>query len=144
MEWGRIMTEIKWDDSLSVGIDLIDSQHKELINKIQDLSEAVATTRGLEKILQTLEFMIKYTEFHFGTEERHMRNLCYPGIDSHLRQHNEFVQTLNHMIEDFEEDGATKALSNSLNTYLINWLIKHIKSTDRKFGEFLKKIEFNG
>ena len=116
----RIMAEIKWDDSFYVEITLIDEQHKMLIQKIQDLSEAVGAARGFEKILQTLEFMIDYTEFHFGAEEKHMRELCYPEIDSHLQQHKEFVSTLNHMVEDFEEDGATEALSNSINTYLIN------------------------
>ena len=138
------MTEIKWDDSLSVGVDLIDEQHKMLIQKIQDLSEAVNAARGLEKILQTLDFMIDYTEFHFGTEEKHMKELDYPGIEIHMLQHKEFVSTLNHMVEDFEEDGATEALSNSINTYLMNWLIKHIKSIDQKFGEFLREKGFEG
>ncbi len=138
------MTEIKWDDSLSVGVDLIDEQHKMLIQKIKDMSEAVATSRGLEKILQTLEFMIDYTEFHFGTEEKHMKELDYPRIETHIQQHKEFVSTLNHMVEDFEEDGATEALSTSINTYLINWLIKHIKSIDLKFGEFLREKGFKG
>lgn len=138
------MTEIKWDDSLSVGIDLIDEQHKMLIQKIQDLSEAVSAARGLEKILQTLEFMIDYTEFHFGTEEKHMTELGYPGTEEHKQRHKEFVSTLNHMVEDFEEDGATEALSTSINTFLINWLIKHIKLIDCKFGEFLQEKGFEG
>jgi hypothetical protein len=44
---GRNMTEIRWNDSLSVGIDLIDEQHKMLIQEIQDLSEAFAANRIL-------------------------------------------------------------------------------------------------
>lgn len=138
------MTKIEWDDSLSVGVDLIDEQHKMLIQRIYDLSEAVKSTRGLEKILQTLGFMIDYTEFHFSTEEKHMTELGYPEYDAHKQQHEEFKSTLNHMVEDFEEDGATEALSTSINTFLINWLIKHIKSIDCKFGEFLQEREFEG
>ena len=138
------MTEIKWDDSFSVGIDLIDEQHKMLIQKIKDLSDAVAASRGLEKILQTLEFMINYTEFHFGTEEKQMTDLGYPEIEDHKQKHKEFVSTLNHMVEDFEEDGATEALSTSINTYLMNWLIKHIKSIDCRFGGFLKEKGVEG
>ncbi len=34
------MSKIEWDDSLSVGVDLIDKQHKMLIQKLKDLSEA--------------------------------------------------------------------------------------------------------
>jgi hemerythrin len=136
------MTKIEWDDSLSVGINLIDEQHKMLIQRIKDLSDAVESTRGLEKILQTLGFMIDYTDFHFSTEEKYMVQLGYPGFDIHKEQHEEFKSTLNHMVEDFEEDGATVALSTSINTFLINWLIKHIKSIDRKFGEFLQDKGF--
>ncbi|MFX1580532.1 MAG: hypothetical protein ACFFBJ_12855 [Promethearchaeota archaeon] len=39
------MTEISWNDNLSVSIDLIDKQYKMLIQKIQGLSEAVAANR---------------------------------------------------------------------------------------------------
>ena len=77
-----------------------------IIQKIKDLSEAVSVTRGLEKILQTLEFMIDYTEFHFGTEEKHMTELGYPETENHKERHKEFVSTLNHMVEDFEEEVA--------------------------------------
>ena len=55
------MTEIKWDDSLSVGVDLIDDQHKMLIQRIKDLSESVNSSRGAGQIGKTLGFMIDYT-----------------------------------------------------------------------------------
>jgi len=138
------MTEIKWDDSLSLGVKIIDEQHRMLIQRIKDLSDAVDSKRGLEHIMKTLDFMMDYTEFHFSTEERHMKEQSYPAFEVHIQQHMEFVSTLDQMVEDFEEDGATEALSTSINTYLINWLIKHIKSTDRKFGEFLKEKGFEG
>lgn len=138
------MTKIEWDDSLSVGIDLIDEQHKMLIQRIKDLSEAVEQARGLEKILKTLDFMIDYTEFHFSTEERHMKKLEYPGFIPHKQQHEEFISTLDRLVEDFEQDGATEALSTSTNTFLINWLVKHIKSIDKNFGKFLQEKGFKG
>ncbi len=136
------MTEIEWNDSYSVGIDLIDEQHKMLILRIKDLSEAVKHARGLEKILKTLDFLIDYTEFHFSTEERHMKKLDYPGLVPHKQQHEEFTFTLDRLVEDFEQDGATEALSNSINTFLINWLVKHIESIDKKFGKFLQEKGF--
>ena len=138
------MTEIKWDDSLSVGIELIDEQHKELIKKIKDLSEAVAAARGLEKVLQTLEFMIDYTEFHFSTEEKYMYNLDFPGRDAHKKMHEEFKSTLNEMVSEFEEEGATAQLSEWVNNYLINWLVNHIKSVDTKLSHFLQEKGFEG
>ena len=134
-----IMTEIQWDDSLTIGVELIDEQHKMLIQRIKDLSDAVASSRGSGQIGKTLGFMIDYTEFHFSAEEKHMTEMSYPGLDIQKQQHEEFKSSLQHMVTEFEEDGATAQLSKGVNTYLINWLVKHIKSSDSKFGEFLKE-----
>ncbi len=138
------MTKIEWEDSLSIGVDLIDEQHKMLIKRIKDLSDAVTSSRGAVQIGKTLGFMIDYTEFHFSAEEKHMKEMSYPGLDIQIQQHEEFKSSLKHMVTEFEEDGATAQLSEGVNTYLINWLLKHIKSIDSKFGEFLHKKGFEG
>ena len=131
------MDNIIWNESLSVNVDLIDSQHKELIKRINDISEAVDTSQSPETILNTLTFMSEYTDFHFSTEEKHMKEKAYPGMDLHVKQHNEFKDMVKTMIADFKEEGPTPALGQSINTYLMNWLIDHIKGIDKKFGEFL-------
>jgi len=138
------MTEIQWDDSLSVNVELIDEQHKMLIQRIKDLSDAVNSSRGATEIGKTLGFMIDYTEFHFSTEEKHMKELDYPGFDVHRKQHDEFKSTLNEMVMEFEEDGATAQLSEWVNQYLINWLVDHIKSIDTKLAAFLQDKGFEG
>ena len=133
------MAKIEWNDSLSIGIDLIDEQHKMLIQRLNDLSKAVEMKQGETEIMKTLEFMIDYTDFHFSSEEKHMTEQMYPGLDYQLKQHKEFKDTLAHIVEDFEEEGPTRALVTSINTFLVNWLINHIKDVDLKFGEFLKE-----
>ena len=114
------MTEIQWDDSLSVDVDLIDEQHKMLIQRIKDLSDAVTSSRGAGQIGKTLGFMIDYTEFHFSTEEKHMTDLGYPGFDIHKEQHEKFKTTLKEMVMEFEEDGATAQLGEWVNSFLIS------------------------
>ena len=135
------MSKIEWDDSLSVNVVLIDEQHKMLIQRLADLSDAFK--RGLEqnKIMQTLEFMIDYTDFHFSAEEKVMEENDYPGLDEQKRQHEEFKVTLNNIVEDYKEEGTTTAIAESINVFLLNWLIKHIKGTDSKLGEFLTEKE---
>lgn len=131
------MSKIEWDDSLSVNVVLIDEQHKMLIQRLADLSDAFK--RGVEqnKIMQTLEFMIDYTDFHFSAEEKVMEENDYPGLDEQKKQHEEFKVTLNNIVEDYKEEGTTTAIAESINVFLLNWLIKHIKGTDSKLGEFL-------
>jgi hemerythrin len=131
------MAKFQWDESLNVGIDLINEQHKMLIQKINDLSDAVENVQGAESIVQTLDFLIEYTDFHFGTEEKHMEELNYPAMNAHKTAHAEFKDTLKNLYDDFDEEGATQPIAESINTFMINWLIKHIKVIDVEFGKFL-------
>ncbi|MFW9861071.1 MAG: bacteriohemerythrin [Candidatus Thorarchaeota archaeon] len=133
------MSDISWDNSLSVGVELIDEQHKMLIERINNLSIAVAKYMGHTKIIETLLFMTEYTDFHFSTEERYMKELDYPAMENHIKQHEEFKSMLNTLEDDFKEDGATKVVSKSINTFLGNWLFNHIKVVDVNFGKFLRE-----
>jgi hemerythrin len=133
------MAKIEWDNSLSIGVKLIDEQHKMLIQRLSDLSRAIEMTQGEVKIATTLDFMVDYTDFHFTAEEKHMAEQNYQGLEYQKQQHAEFKSLLKQLVDDFEEEGPTKALSTSINIFLLNWLTKHIKGVDHKFGEFLNE-----
>ena len=133
------MTTLKWSDKLSVGVDLIDEQHKMLIQRLNDISTAVEFNKGPNEIARTLSFLIDYTDFHFSEEEKHMKDQGYPGLDDHLTKHAEFKTTLANLEQDYKEDGATHLLAHSIDTFLINWLVNHISGVDVKFGEFLRE-----
>ena len=132
------MMQIEWDDSLSIGIEEIDQQHKMLIEKLKNLSDAVEHQQGETEIFKMFEFMNEYTDFHFSAEEDSMRKANYPGLEHQIGQHAEFKESLKRLVEDFEEEGITRSLTTSVNTFLINWLVNHIKGVDVKFATFLK------
>ena len=132
------MEEVKWTDDLSVGVELIDQQHKMLIQHLNNLIRSLNPNQGLTKIADTLSFLIDYTQFHFSTEEKHMAANNYPELKDHKMKHDEFRATLSHLEEEFKEEGATHVLADSIHTLLVNWLIKHIRVVDIEFGAFLK------
>ena len=132
------MKEIKWTPDLAVGIELIDTQHKMLIKRLDDLKKSMAQQQGPASISSTLNFLVEYTNFHFGTEEKHMAANDYPQLEAHKQQHEAFKKILSDLEEDFEEEGATQALVESIDTLLVDWLFKHIKAIDVAFGTFLK------
>jgi hemerythrin-like metal-binding protein len=131
------MTKTEWTSDLTVGIDLVDEQHKALIERLNCVSSALQQVQGEREISRTLGFLIEYTEFHFGAEEKLMRESAYPALDSHHLLHEDFRATLARMEQEFEEDGATKILAESIHTLLGNWLINHIKTIDKEFGRFI-------
>lgn len=133
------MDRIQWTDEMSVGIELIDDQHKQLIQHLSDFATAIESHHVAARIGSTLDFLIKYTGFHFSSEEKHMAVNDYPGLENQVTQHNQFRATLSNLEEDFKEEGATYILADSIDTLLVNWLIKHICGMDVAFGTFLRK-----
>ena len=132
------MAKSLWNDNLSVGVRLIDDQHKMLLKHLAEFSEAVAAHHGPGEIAGTLDFLVDYMDFHFKTEEKHMRANSYPGLEPHLKEHVKFTRTLANLGEDFREEGATASLAEAINTMLINPFLKHIEAIDQQFGAFLK------
>jgi hemerythrin len=133
------MVAMQWDQSLSVGVGLIDEQHKTLIQRINDLSDALARHEGTSKIIKTLEFLLDYTEYHFNEEQKYMGLHAYPGLADHKAKHDELKVTLGHLVGDFQDEGSTDSLAQAINVFLTNWLREHIRGTDVQFGRFLQE-----
>jgi hemerythrin len=133
------MVKIEWNEGLATGIELVDEQHKMLLDKLNDISEAIENQHGVDVIIRTLDFMMDYTDFHFSTEENHMEKNQYPRIEYHKKMHKEFVDSLKNMVEEFREDGATQRLAESVNIFLFNWLVTHIRGVDGAFGKYVKE-----
>ncbi|MFA9453338.1 MAG: bacteriohemerythrin [Candidatus Aminicenantaceae bacterium] len=133
------MSEIAWDDSLSVGVGLIDDQHKMLIEKLKDLSDDFKQGHEQNKIMKTLGFMIDYTNFHFTAEEKVMAEYDYTELEDQQQQHAEFKTTLENILLDLREDGPSDELAKSINVFLLNWLVNHIKGSDQRLGAYLNE-----
>ena len=133
------MKKIQWDDSLSVGVDAIDDQHKTWIEHYNGVVEAIESRRGPAPVTQTLGFLIDYTDVHFSTEEGFMSRTGYPGLDAHVAKHEELRGTVADLVRDFEEEGETHSLGSAVDTFLGNWLITHIRDTDQLFGAFVRE-----
>jgi hemerythrin len=73
---GEVGGNLEWRDEFLVGVDEIDTQHRELLANINKLASMIANgdTSGIEGILA---FLADYVHFHFGSEER---NHARPGL----------------------------------------------------------------
>jgi len=133
------MGKMQWQDSLSVGIEPIDNQHKQWIEYYNNTVEAVASQKSQAQIMKTLGFLMDYTETHFSTEEKYMAGSGYAGLQEHQAKHNELRATLAGLVKDFEEEGVTPKLAEAVNTFLGNWLLNHIREVDMKLGVHAKE-----
>jgi hemerythrin len=133
------MAKIAWQNSLSIGIELIDNQHKQWIEYYNKTREAIASQQSREQISKTLGFLIDYTEIHFSTEEKYMTANRYASLQEHMAKHDELRSTLTNLVKDFEDEGITQNLTDAIDTFLGNWLIQHIQEVDTRFGAFVRE-----
>ena len=133
----------EFDETLVTGNEIIDSQHKELIDKINELVRSCETSTELSTAVKTLNYLADYTDFHFSAEEKLQEEIGYPGIEEHKKQHKEFIQTIEDLHDMLsEEEGPTKEFSEKVNEKVIEWLYKHIKGFDRSVAEY-KNLRHN-
>ena len=60
---------ITFDDNLITGNKTIDTQHKELIERIQNFVTACQNGDSKLKAIKMLDYLDEYTNFHFKEEE---------------------------------------------------------------------------
>lgn len=123
-----------WKDSLLVGVKLIDDEHRKLVNAIDQLMEACMQGKGRAAIEETLSFTVSYTKQHFSDEEKLQAQYAYPGMAAHKLLHAKFVSDINAILQEFEQTGPNVALTGKLNKTLVDWLINHISTEDKKLG----------
>lgn len=134
----------EFSDNLVTGNDLIDSQHKELIGKINELLKVCETKAGYREAVKMLEYLADYTGFHFGAEEKLQEEIAYPGIEAHKEEHKKFVKAIDELHEMLDEnEGPTPEFVESVNRNVTEWLYKHIQGFDRSVAEY-RNIRSNG
>lgn len=134
---------MQWTKDLSVGVEKIDEQHRELFEKINNLVAAVKQSVCKYKIGDVIMFLEDYVVFHFGEEEKYMRQFGYPGYQAHKKQHDKFIENFNELKKELPklEGGKNPGsydLSVETNQVVVDWILDHIAKVDRQLGEFLK------
>lgn len=127
-----------WTEDLSVGVDLIDSQHKIWFEKADQLFEAGKSGKAKEFISQMLDFLDDYTKKHFSDEEKYMLSINYPEYENQKTLHTGFINELAKLKKEFEESGGNIVVIINANQMVVNWLTKHISNEDKKIGHFAK------
>jgi hemerythrin-like metal-binding protein len=124
----------KWDESLSVGIKLMDLQHEMLLNVIAVVSEAL-TEEKYDLAVEKFELLVNYTEYHFYEEEKLMMREAYPDISEHKIMHIEIMNKVHSYGKDLESGDFSEA--KEIVEFLESWLVNHIKGQDKKYGAMI-------
>ncbi len=132
------MAYLKWVDSLSVGVELIDTQHKQMISFVNELIDSLREGKAEKEVDRAIEFLDDYARKHFAAEEELMAKYSYPAIQSHLRQHERFRKEVSILQRELESGVPPGMLLMRVRKSLADWFVNHINDVDRSMARFVR------
>ncbi|MDR2551699.1 MAG: bacteriohemerythrin [Treponema sp.] len=135
---------VVWKNSYSVGIPLIDSQHKELISLTNKLYRSCMKSKEYSKevFLGVIRGAVDYVGYHFSTEEKIMERVRYPAYGVHKKEHADFVREVLKAVDQLSRDNDYNPLN--FVHYLKDWILTHIAVSDTAMGKHLIVLKQQG
>ncbi len=128
------MAHIEWNSSLDTGIEVIDNQHRRIVEYINKLDDTRAK-HDMDEVGKVLDELVDYTMSHFTFEESLMEESGYPFINAHKKVHQLFAKRVGEYLQRFKMgEDITEELLNTLRA----WLINHIKNDDNDYAEIVR------
>lgn len=129
------MGHLQWGPDLNTGIDVIDNQHRRIVQFINQLND-VKGSSDRQILGDVIEGMVDYTLSHFAFEETLMADAKYQFLHGHQKIHEIFVNRVNKFRERFL---AGEDVADELHGLLVRWLIQHIQNDDAAYVGAVKQ-----
>ncbi len=131
---------IEWSEALASGSSEIDTQHKELFLRINNLLAAQEKKGAVDmaEVSRIVAYLTEYVVFHFGNEETLMDKYSYSSASGHKAQHAQFVKVFERLKNRMISEGISPQLQQETKDLVVDWLLNHIKYSDRALGAYLK------
>ena len=128
----------KLTQDLETGNAVIDKEHRELLDAVNKLLVACSEGKGRSSVDATVKFLTDYVNRHFAHEEQLQVSSKYPNYTAHKAFHEKYKNELAAILAKIPADGASIADLSAVNGH-IGILVSHIKTEDKKLGQFLQK-----
>lgn len=129
---------LTWTNALSVGIEELDEQHKELVSIINKTHELTVNKKDGEKLKLLLEELVEFARIHFSTEDNYFKQWEYPYANEHDIEHEKLLLKALQFLDRFNETEGI-SLSSEFLELLKDWLENHLKKHDFKYRDYVKE-----
>lgn len=126
---------VPWNPSFETGIEVIDEQHRRLVELLNDLAHQYVYGLELAEVERIVDGLVDYAAYHFNTEEALWEEVLAgdPWFEAHQHTHNGFVQKVRKLQSELVQNENLPALDDLL-SFLIRWLAHHILYEDKRFS----------
>ena len=131
------MALIEWTRDLSVEIEGLDDQHRQIIDIFNQYDDALRRELEPLQINEILNDLIGHIQEHFGFEENLLAAAQYPRLRHHQDLHRQLLQKIERFQFEFVQ-GDHQVLQ-EIREYLKYWLVSHIVMDDNDYIVQLKQ-----
>ncbi len=132
------MQKFEWTPELTVGVPMIDTQHKELIYAFNDFSAAIENGTGASAIKKLLTFLKYFTEWHFEQEESCANKHKCAIADTNHQAHAKFLNIFSELQTAYRDSGASEDIARQAHAQLADWLVNHIMTIDTQIAKCIR------
>lgn len=132
-----------WNENLSIGIEQIDNEHKQLIILLNKLANALTNDTYVE-VEETFNELAHYASFHFESEEKIWQEYIPDKelLQKHHNTHGSFLPKVLELKEKNKHKNYNEIIEEIL-LFLIRWLAFHIVDEDKRFALVIKGLNEN-
>jgi hemerythrin-like metal-binding protein len=127
-----MMALLEWAQEDAMGIPSIDDQHKTMITMINELFDGMQEQKEKEVLESALQMLLLFTADHFQYEEMLFEQTNYPLAQEHRDEHEKLKKQVLEVRKCFDSS-LTGLISVEVSSFLRNWLLEHIRTSDKKF-----------
>lgn len=127
---------VSWEESMSVGVGVLDDDHRHLLNLFNGLLQDGLTDKDRDDLSTLLAELKDYTQVHFAREEGLMQLRNYPDLESHRAAHRYFIDQVGKLHSEFDQS-TTAMLRLDLILLLKEWFVEHIQTVDVEYKPFI-------
>lgn len=130
---------INWDRRWESGHEIIDQQHRELLEVSNHLLERFLSKDQSVPTLESLDGLCQLIIAHFDDEENYQKTLGYPNHETHSEKHRLLTNRVMMFREKFE---SGEVLPSTFFTFIIDEVImNHLLTEDVKFYPYITSTQ---
>jgi len=127
---------IPWDDSILVGIPTVDSDHKDIVEHINQFIAAIESDAKVGTIHDAFRRMEHRIYRHLAVEENMLEALGYVNTAEHKNSHAKLLDQLDRIWGDMLSDFAFRP-DDAARKWLESWLFQHVRSEDFQYRDWI-------
>ena len=131
-------------EDMLTGVEEIDNQHRDLLQRVSELIEASKALRGETEIAMLIWFLKRYVRKHFRDEESLQLKAGFPDYRDHKAQHDWFFREVLRFESRYSREGASTAVVVQALTMMGHWMRNHFSNMDGYLAEHLRRMKSRG